>query len=43
MGIDFPVFRKNIDLLIQGKSINALKILPSVKNKQKILLKKQAY
>ena len=37
MGIDFPVFRKNIDLLVQGKSINALKILPSVRIAKNII------
>ena len=31
MGIDFPIFRKNIDLLMKGKSFNELKILPSVR------------
>ncbi len=31
MGIDFPVFRSNINMLLEGKSINALKVLPSVR------------
>lgn len=37
MGIDFPVFRNNLDLLIQGKSIRALKILPSVRIAKNII------
>ncbi|MFA6513471.1 MAG: hypothetical protein WCT34_04770 [Patescibacteria group bacterium] len=37
MGIDFPIFRKNIDLLNQGKSINDLKILPSVRIAKNII------
>lgn len=39
MGIDFPVFRKNIDLLIQGRSIKDLKALPSVKIAKEIIKK----
>lgn len=39
MGIDFPIFRKNIDLLVQGKSINDLKILPSVRIARDIIKK----
>ncbi|MBI5123076.1 hypothetical protein HZA75_04425 [Candidatus Roizmanbacteria bacterium] len=37
MGIDFPVFRNNIDLLVRGQSINALKILPSVRIAKNII------
>jgi len=37
MGIDFPIFRNNIDLLIQGKSINTLKVLPSVRIAKNII------
>ena len=37
MGIDFPVFMKNLDLVLAGKPIGKLQIMPSVKIANKII------
>ncbi|NMB83817.1 hypothetical protein GYA28_00850 [Candidatus Roizmanbacteria bacterium] len=37
MGIDFPVFMKNLDLLLSGKSVLGMKQLPSIKMADKVI------